>query len=90
MKYFVHILSILVLVIGFSSCQKSESDGFEEAEVFLQSKALQSSEDSDDEDIKPTKSYRDAVIEIDDHEDENITDDEDDEDEDENNPSANR
>ncbi len=88
MKYLAHILSILVLVIGFSSCQKIETEGFEAAETSLQNKSLEYKEDPNSEGGKPSLVYRDEVSEEDDENDGHITDDEDDEDEDENNPSA--
>ncbi len=90
MRHFMYILSFLILTFGFASCEKSETAGFDQAEISFDKSAYLDSENIENEHEKVNESLGIDENGLDGNDENQITDDEDDEDEDENNPSSNR
>lgn len=82
MKKIIHILFILMLVLAFSSCSKTETEGFED--IVISSKAKVDSDDgiTEEDDLRTRPGSRSSEGDDDpaDDEDDNITDEEEDED----------
>lgn len=83
MKNLIKIIFILALTAAFSSCTKTETEGFENADVVLKSKIDQP---SGIDQITKEESLRDGVRtrdleDLDDNEGDSITDDDDDDEE---------